>query len=246
MGAIVGAAAAFEWGDAELLERMRQVFAIDSPVNDYTVPIVALTRGNKVATRLRQHFGSLAIESTWRPFFAVSTNLSTCAAHVHRHGLVWRALRASSALPGMLPPMVEGGEILVDGAIMNNFPVDIMQDMRRGPVIGVDMPADNAFTSAVGDFEAMSAYRRLRSRGLHPVNMFAVMSRTATASSLTHAARCRARADLVFDPEVRDVGLLHWHSLAATAEAAYRTTMAQIEAQRVSYASLLTSAAPPG
>jgi NTE family protein len=246
MGAIVAAGAAFEWDDAELLERMRQVFGIDSPVNDYTVPIVSLTRGNKVATRLRQHFGERTIESAWRPFFAVSTNLSTCAAHVHRRGPVWRALRASSALPGILPPMVENGEILVDGAVMNNFPVDIMQDLRRGPVIGVDMPRDAAFVSPVGEFETMSALRRVRGRRDHPVNIFSVISRTATASSLTHTQRCRERADLLIDPEVQHVGLLHWNSLATTAEAAYRTTMAQLAAQDVSYASLLAAAAPPG
>lgn len=246
MGAIIAAGASFEWDNDELMERMRQVFAITSPVNDYTLPIIALTRGNKVATRLRQHFGDLRIESAWRPFFAVSTNLSTCAPHVHDRGPVWRALRATSALPGILPPMVEGGNVLVDGAIMNNFPVDVMRDRRRGPVIGVAMPHDDSFASEIGDFEAMSPYRVFRERSSHPVNVFSVISRTATASSLTHGLHCRTLADLVIDPEVREVGLLNWRSLATTAEAAYVTTKAQIEARGISYSSLLEDAAPPG
>jgi NTE family protein len=246
MGAIIAAGAAFEWDHAELMERMRQVFVVSSPVNDYTVPIIALTRGQKVATRLRHHFGDLTIESAWRPFFAVSTNLSTCQPHIHRSGPFWRALRATSALPGVLPPMVEGGEVLVDGAIMNNFPVDVMRDQRRGCVIGVDMQADERFASPVGEFEAMNALRRLRGRSEHPVNVFSVISRTATASSLTHGLHCRTLADLVIDPEVRGVGLLDWRSLVDTADAAYHFTKAQIEAQGVTYASLLAAAAPPG
>ena len=246
MGAIIAAGAAFEWDDAELMERMRQVFAIDSPVNDYTMPIIAITRGNKVAVRLRQHFGEMAIESAWRPFFAVSTNLSTCAPYVHDRGPVWRALRATSALPGILPPMVEQGSVLVDGAIMNNFPVDVMRDRRRGPVIGVAMPHDDRFASEVGEFEAMTLYRRFRERGTHPVNVFSVISRTATASSLTHGLHCRTLADLVIDPEVREVGLLNWRSLVSTADAAYAYTMGALEAGRVSYSSLLEAAAPPG
>ncbi len=246
MGAIIAAGAAFEWDNAELMERMRQVFVINSPVNDYTLPLIALTRGNKVAVRLRQHFGELAIENAWRPFFAVSTNLSTCRPHVHTHGPVWRALRATSALPGILPPVVEQGDVLVDGAIMNNFPVDVMSGLRRGPVVGVDIQADARFASEIGEFEAMNMYRRIRARSDHPVNVFSVISRTATASSLTHGKHCRTLADLVIDPEVRHVGLLNWRSLVDTAESAYASTMARIEAEGVSYASLLAAAAPPG
>ena len=239
MGAIIAAGAALEWTDEELMERMRQVFVITNPVNDYTIPIISLTRGNKVATRLRHHFGELAIESTWRPFYAVSTNLSTCKPHIHDTGLVWRALRATSALPGILPPMIEKGEILVDGAIMNNFPVDIMRNLRRGPVIGVDMQPDARFASEVGEFEMMSTLRLIRGRSQHPVNVFSVISRTATASSLTHGKYCRSLADVVIDPEVRHVGLLHWRSLIQTAEGAYQSTKAQIETQNLSYATLL-------
>jgi NTE family protein len=246
MGAIIAAGAAFEWDDAELLERMHHVFGINSPVNDYTLPIIALVRGQKVARRLRHHFGEMTMESTWRPLFAVSTNLTTCLAHVHDAGPIWRAMRATSALPGILPPIIENGEVLVDGAVMNNFPVDIMQSRRRGPVIGVDMPADKGFVSQVGDFEDLSAYRRFQGRRGHPVNVFSVISRTATASSLTHTLRARKLADLLIDPEVRHVGLLHWHTLRSTADAAYAYTMAQLEERGVSYTSLLRDAAPPG
>jgi NTE family protein len=246
MGAIIAAGAAFEWSDEELMERMRQVFVISNPVNDYTVPIISLTRGNKVATRLRHHFGDLAIENAWRPFFAVSTNLSTCQPHIHNSGPVWRALRATSALPGILPPMVENGDVLVDGAIMNNFPVDVMRNLRRGPVVGVDMQPDARFASEVGEFEMMSTLRLIRGRSAHPVNVFSVISRTATASSLTHGQYCRSLADLVIDPEVRHVGLLHWRNLVQTAEGAYLSTKAQIEAERLTYASLLERSETPG
>ena len=142
--------------------------------------------------------------------------------------------------------MVEGGNVLVDGAIMNNFPVDVMRDLRRGTVVGVDMPADERFASEIGEFEAMSTYRLFRGRSLHPVNVFSVISRTATASSLVHGQHCRTLADLLIDPEVREVGLLHWRSLVRTADAAYAFTQAKIAAEGISYASLLAASAPPG
>jgi hypothetical protein len=92
---------------------------------------------------------------------------------------------------------------------MNNFPVDIMQFRRRGPVIGVDMPTDHGFVSEIADFEELSAYNRFQGRRTHPVNVFSVISRTATASSLNHTLRARELADLVIAPDFRHVGLLH-------------------------------------
>ena len=53
--------------------------------------------------------------------------------------IVRDALRATISLPGILPPVVDGNELLVDGAVLNNFPVDVMRDMHRGFVIGSDV-----------------------------------------------------------------------------------------------------------
>ena len=78
------------------------------------------------------------------------------------------------------------------------------------------------------------------------MNVFSVISRTATASSLTHGQYCRSLADLVIDPEVRHVGLLHWRSLVQTAEGAYQSTRAQIEAEGLTYARLLERSETPG
>ncbi|HKZ73892.1 MAG TPA: patatin-like phospholipase family protein, partial [Steroidobacteraceae bacterium] len=51
-------------------------------------------------------------------------------------GELWRWLRASVAIPGVLPPVMHRGEVLVDGGAMNNLPVDVMRELGRGPVIG--------------------------------------------------------------------------------------------------------------
>ena len=39
-------------------------------------------------------------------------------------------LRASVALPGILPPVTHHGHLLVDGGVMNNLPVDVMRGLR--------------------------------------------------------------------------------------------------------------------
>ena len=57
-----------------------------------------------------------------------------------RSGNLGRAMRASIAIPGALPPVLYDGDLLCDGGTFNNFPVDVMRRMRGvGTVIGVDL-----------------------------------------------------------------------------------------------------------
>jgi len=51
-----------------------------------------------------KHFGNIKIEELAKPYFCVSSDLTTGRDYIHRTGLLWRALRASVALPGILPP----------------------------------------------------------------------------------------------------------------------------------------------
>src|SRR5258708_353553 len=139
IGAIIAAGVALEWEGDEFDARMRRAFVDSNPLDDYTFPFVALTKGHKVTARLREHFGESRIEDLWRPYFCVASNLTTGAVAVLRQGLLWRALRASIAIPGLLPPFVEDGAVLSAGAVLHNLPADIMATRRRGPIIGVDV-----------------------------------------------------------------------------------------------------------
>ena len=59
---------------------------------------------------------------------------------------MWRAVRASTAIPAIFPPLLaEDGEVLVDGGVMNNMPLDVMRERcEGGTVIGVNpMPTDD-------------------------------------------------------------------------------------------------------
>jgi NTE family protein len=132
IGAVMAATCAIQIGLDEAKALMMEAFVRNPPLNDYTLPLIALVRGRKVDARLMEHFGDIDIEDLWLPFFCVSSNLTTGTTHVHRHGPLWRALRASLAIPGLLPPVVEPEGVLVDGAMMNNMPADVMADLQRG------------------------------------------------------------------------------------------------------------------
>jgi len=120
----------------------RRGFVDSNPVNDYTFPLVALTRGRKVSRLLQREYGDVMIEDLRHPFFCISCNLTNGRAFEHRAGSLAQALRASVAIPGVMPPVVWGNDVLVDGAAINNLPVDVMQRHAPGLVIGSDVGAE--------------------------------------------------------------------------------------------------------
>ena len=123
-----------------------------SSLLDYTLPIAALLSGSRITRSIDAHMGSWDIEDLWIPYFCVSTNLTTAKPHIHFRGNVARAVRASVSIPGVLPPVPEGGDLLVDGGVLNNLPIDIMREQNpTGIVIAVDVAPPHG-PSARGDY----------------------------------------------------------------------------------------------
>ena len=61
-----------------------------------------------------------------RSYFCVTTNLSRGETSVHRAGPLAKLVRASMTIVGLVPPVFEEGELLIDGGYSNNIPVDVM------------------------------------------------------------------------------------------------------------------------
>ena len=76
-------------------------------------------------------FESVTIEDMPLPFFCMTSDLTDGQAKAQRSGPIWRALKASVSIPGLLPPVVIDGHWHVDGGIMNNLPVDMMAAQAR-------------------------------------------------------------------------------------------------------------------
>lgn len=77
-----------------------------------------------------------------RPFGAVATELSSGQEVWFREGSMYRALRASVALPGLFTPVKHNDQWLVDGGLVNPVPVSLCRAMGAERVIAVDLNAD--------------------------------------------------------------------------------------------------------
>ncbi|HEV7551117.1 MAG TPA: patatin-like phospholipase family protein, partial [Candidatus Angelobacter sp.] len=73
------------------------------------------------------------------PFACVSTDLVTNKAYVFRQGSLSLALRATMSLPGIFDPVRSNGQILADGGLMDNLPVDVAESMGAEVTIAVHL-----------------------------------------------------------------------------------------------------------
>jgi len=233
MGAIIAAGLAMGWDDPELEHRIRRAFVDSSPLDDIAFPMIAMTHGEKVRERLAEHFDDRMIQDLWLPFFCVSANLTTGAYELHRTGLVREALRASISLPGVLPPVTVDKNVLVDGAVVKNFPADIMRAIQMGPIVGVDVGRGRSI-EADDVQRPPSIWRWLASgewrRGPPIVS---VLIRSATVRAGAELALAHQATDVLVQPDVDHIEIRDWKAFQPGVEAGYAATIAALDALSV-------------
>lgn len=206
-------------------------------LRDFTFPAVALLRGRRIRRRSRELFGEREIEDLLIPYFAVSTNLTRAEEVVHHRGSLADALRASFALPGVLPPARRGGDLLVDGGLLNNVPIDVMRRQRgAGAIVAVDVSPEIDLLGDPRQGAELSGWSLLWDR-LRPgadktrvPGILSLLVRATVVGSTAARNQLRSGADLYLDIPLRDWGMLEITALAAIAERGYAATVETIRA----------------
>lgn len=97
--------------------------------------------GNNVESLLNSlsvgYQDSISFDDLPIPYACVGTDIVTGNEVVFRNGSLAKAIRASMAIPGVFAPIRIGNMVLVDGGMLNNFPVDICREMGADIIIGV-------------------------------------------------------------------------------------------------------------
>lgn len=251
-GALVGASIA----DRRSAARIRDEAApLVKHLRDYTVPFVSVLRGRLIGRTL-EHLvrPGIAIEDLWLPYFAVATNLSRAERAVQTRGDVVEAVRASISLPVLLPPVVRGGDLLIDGGLLDNVPVD---EMRRWVGSGAIIAVDVSPPSAAMPYEALepdvSGFRLLldrvlpfrRRRRVPSIGDVAMMTVMAGSRHLRNRSGDDPRT-LRLQPQLGDWGLMAFQHLDAIAEIGYREMRGPLAAWWAAYSGTAHSAAERG
>ena len=240
-GAYIGAQFAAGRSPDEIRRRCREEFVERNPLNDYTLPLVALTRSKKGLAMVRRTFGDIRFEELEHEFFCVSCDMISSELVVHRRGRVASAVAASMTLPGILPPFPLEGRLLLDGGVLNNLPVDVMATSGEGPVIASDVSArfqPPAMRPQRGRRPRTARWAgALRRRLVGTDALLPSFSETLTRSillgSIDTADAAARYADVVIAPAVAGVGLLEWDrmdDMIAAGRAAGRAALEQVPA----------------
>jgi len=225
MGAVIAAGVAMEWDDEELDRRIRNAFVESSPLSDIAFPLLAMTRGGLVDHRLKTHFDAARIGDLWRPFTCISTDLTAGAMRVHRRGSLRHALRASLSLPGVLPPVIDHGHVLVDGAMANNLPTGLVREQHDGVTIGVDAAAAHGLKP--DDLLLKPSGLRWLTSGAWRKGppIVSVLISSATIPTVGRRAPDTDDSCIVLSPDLGMVGLQDWKAYDMAVEAGYRSVM---------------------
>lgn len=98
-----------------------------------------LFKGESVTDKLRKELGGIKIEDLQIPFAALATNAKNGDEVRLKSGDLVDAIRASAALPIVFAPVEIGGQLLMDGGLVNPVPADTVKDMGADYIIAVDV-----------------------------------------------------------------------------------------------------------
>ena len=166
-----------------------------------------------------------------------ATDLSARAVQ-HERGTMWRAVRASSSIAGLFAPVAWDGDLLVDGATMNNWPVDVMrQRCPAGTVIAVHVNPDPDATVRYDYGEHLSGFQALRHHLFswlpnRPRREIPFIAGILTALSLVNDAMAtqekRALADILIIPDVKAFNPLNFGVARPLIDAGYAAAKATL------------------
>lgn len=195
LGAIVAAGVSLDFELSDLMRRFRIMVQRNPTKRDYVLfPTTSFLTGKKLDRLLPHLLPDMDIEDSWKDFACVSANLTRPGAYLHQSGPLLPSLRATVSIPGVFPPVVlDNGDLLVDGGVVNNLPADILRDRGAGRLIACDQGGPIA-----------------SGKGGDTPKAIAIIMRSVVLHSRITGSAWRTAADLYLESPVSDINLLDW------------------------------------
>ncbi|MEE8413285.1 MAG: patatin-like phospholipase family protein [Dehalococcoidales bacterium] len=194
LGALVGAFYAY----GQSVERMEKL-AVDLGAKrlnflfEPALPRTGLFRGRKIENALKVFIGGARFHDLNIPLACVATDINNGDEIVIEEGIVWEAVRASSSVPVILALVEREGRYLVDGTLVNPVPVSVVKAMGADFIIAVNV------------------IPRGEMQGKAAPNLFTVVMQTLYISSYQFIQASLEGADIVIEPEVKEIGYADFH-----------------------------------
>ncbi|KAI8937038.1 phosphatidylcholine and lysophosphatidylcholine phospholipase [Plenodomus lindquistii] len=163
---------------------------------DLTYPSASYTTGHEFNRGIFKTFGNSQIEDFWLEFYCNTTNISKSRSEIHTSGYVWRYVRASMSLAGLLPPLCDNGSMLLDGGYIDNLTVAHMKSLGADVIFAVDVGSldedtPQAFGDSLSGFWATFNRWNPFSGFPNPPTLSEIQSRLAYVSSIDALERAK-------------------------------------------------------
>lgn len=230
LGALMAALVALDRPPDEIIAYAKEAFSANPTGDVSLMPVTSLLKGRQLKAIVDDAILHLAhagagLEDTWKTYFCVASNYSKASEVVLWRGPLARSIRASAAVPGLLPPVPVDGDLLVDGGAFNNYPVDVMRRAGTLRIVGVNLARE---TVAVADMDDLPGgwtltWDRLtgRRRQFRVPGLLSILMNSVTLASASREAEESTRADLEFRLNLPSVGLLDFQSFDHAVKVGY-------------------------
>ncbi len=257
MGAIIAAQYAKGLSPDEMVALCRRTFVAWQPHRSPTLPIVSVINARKLNRVLHAIAEDTQIEDLWLRYFCVSSNLTRAVVEVQVAGNLYNGIRSSCSVPGLGPPVLRNGELIVDGGVLNNLPADVARTMTQGRVFASNVAAKENVRSSILEADDMSGFGLLL-RMLNPFaakiimpNFLTIVDRTAMLAGVLASDAVSKQVDLYFEPPVQAYGATQWLPLDAMVDAGYRHALSRLDefesrgGEAIRHTELLPTYTPP-
>ncbi|MFT4830573.1 MAG: NTE family protein [Psychroserpens sp.] len=125
-GAIVGALYAEGHSCEEILRFFKTVDLFS--INTYALRKPGFVDSDKLFEVFKKYIPHDTFEGLKKRLFITGTNILEGTSEIFQDGPLIKAILASAAYPGVFTPVNINGKYYVDGGVLNNFPVDAIEN----------------------------------------------------------------------------------------------------------------------
>lgn len=229
MGGLLAASMAMGHPSSSIM-KLSSTFANKKALFDYTLPMTSLMKSAKLTHFCKSVYGSVRIEDLWTPYFCVSSNLSDGREVLHEHGELWRIVRSTISLPGVFSPVpTPQGQLLIDGAVLNTFPADIMHEKLggSGKLIGVNVSQIAElrhyydYGTSLSGWQVLWTRLKGRRRGSRMPRIAETLLRATDIKSIVRLEEVKELLDVLVEPDVSHISLLDFKAYAQISDIGY-------------------------
>ncbi|MBI4310036.1 MAG: patatin-like phospholipase family protein [Candidatus Omnitrophica bacterium] len=230
MGALIGSlwAAGYKGEELEKFGREFEKKSAMLKVFDPILPVSGLVGGEGIRIWLKGKLHNKTFHETKIPLRIVAYDLMHRKEIIIDHGNLVEAVRKSVAIPGVIKPVMETNQMIIDGGVLNPLPTNVLVDMGIKKVIAVNVlqsPQDVAYNSELEKEHVRQQAQipfakhpirftsfhlaRLLGKAFTP-NVADIIVRTLQASEYILAEASEKQADVVIRPDLRGI---NWFEL---------------------------------